>query len=100
MYVSEESLEQDTVQLDLGRRLWRQDAAWDSAGWSHLAAAQRPDGAWLAGGAVRWRAGAQGSAVCSSLQYSLHCGGLRAMMAGGVGWWWLRGRCAAYPSHA
>jgi hypothetical protein len=51
MFVSDESFEQDTMQLDLGRPLWRQRASWDSGGWSHLSIAKRADGAWLAGGA-------------------------------------------------
>ncbi|EFN51907.1 hypothetical protein CHLNCDRAFT_54762 [Chlorella variabilis] len=46
--LSGDSIEQSPVQLELGRSLWRQRAGWDSAGWTHLAIGQRPDGAWLA----------------------------------------------------
>jgi hypothetical protein len=38
------------VRLDLGPRLWRQPASWDSAGWSHLSVGRRPNGTWLAVG--------------------------------------------------
>jgi hypothetical protein len=41
-------LQERRVPLDVGERLWRQRTAWDSAGWTHLAVARRPDGAWLA----------------------------------------------------
>lgn len=49
MFISEEAYEQDTLQIDLGRPLWRQQARWDGAGWTHLAVAKRNDGVYIAG---------------------------------------------------
>lgn len=54
MFISEEAYEQDTLRIDLGRPLWRQQARWDGAGWSHLAIAKRVDGVYVAGALWAW----------------------------------------------
>eukprot|EP00887_Chlorella_sp_A99_P000276 scaffold13.g276.t1 len=48
LFISEEAVEQDTVELSFGRRLWRQDAAWDSAGYSHLDVLELAPDSWVA----------------------------------------------------
>lgn len=54
VFISDESFEQDTLQLDFGKRLWRQHAAWDSAGWTFLSIEKRNDGNYVAGGCWWW----------------------------------------------
>ncbi|KAL4857493.1 Glycosyltransferase family protein 64 protein C5 [Chlorella vulgaris] len=48
LHLSADTVAESPVRLELGPRLWRQPASWDSAGWSHLSVGQRPDGTWLA----------------------------------------------------
>lgn len=48
LFISEEAIEQDTVELSFGRRLWRQAAAWDSAGYSFLDVVEVGKDAWAA----------------------------------------------------
>ena len=52
LHVGPETIEQDEVELQLGRSFWRQLSAWNGAGHTHIDILPQPHGNWIAGEAA------------------------------------------------